>query len=222
MAALARDVPFLIRPPLLPPMDERIPTSRFRRINWFLPVRSRFQLMLLMRIPTSRLERVVLDVQDVLIYVDVIPNKQSIFSSQIRTPSFPINWPSLVSKGLRSDKPSHKDDSNKYQTKAFVICDHKSDQTRSATHVNKTYLVWLMYWLLFNQHYQHRTNQKLRSWANAVFQNRGVCGQAFPSLPSASPVIPFFSLSSKLSRRTREETLAMQASILVTMSPLLS
>ena len=34
---------------------------------------------------------------DVLIYVDVISNKQSIFSSQIRTPSLPINWPSLVS-----------------------------------------------------------------------------------------------------------------------------
>ena len=36
---------------------------------------------------------------DVLIYVAVISNKlkQSIFSSQIRTPSFPINWPSLVS-----------------------------------------------------------------------------------------------------------------------------
>ena len=48
-----------------------------------------------------------------------------------------------------------------------------------------------MYWLLFNQHYQHRTNQKLRSWANAVFQNRGVCGQAFPSLPPPSPLIPF-------------------------------
>ena len=36
-------------------------------------------------------------VLDVLIYVDVMSNKQSIFSSQIRTPSFPINWPSLVS-----------------------------------------------------------------------------------------------------------------------------
>ena len=64
--------------------------------------------------------------------------------------------------------------------------------TRSVTHVDKTYLVWLMYWLLFNQHYQHRTNQKLRSWANVVFQNRGVCGQAFPSLPSPSPLIPIF------------------------------
>ena len=40
-------------PPL---MDERIPTSWKGRINWFLPVRSRFQrlwFMLLMRMPTS-------------------------------------------------------------------------------------------------------------------------------------------------------------------------
>ena len=137
---------------------------------------------------------------DVLIYVDVISNKQSIFSSQIRTPSFPINWPSLIStarslytlKGLRSNKSSHKHDSNKYQSKAFVLCDHKSDQTRSAKHVNKTYLVLLMYWSLFNQYYQQGANQKLRSWANPVFQHRGVCGQAFPSLPSPSPAIPLF------------------------------
>ena len=109
-------------------------------------------------------------------------------------------------------KPSHKHDSNKYQSKAFVICDHKSDETRSVTHVSKAYLVWLMFWVLSNQHYQHRTNQKLRSWANAVFQNRGVCGQAFPSFPSPSPVIPFFFLlSSQLSRRTRAETLATKA-----------
>ena len=89
-------------------------------------------------------------------------------------------------------KPSHKHDSNKYQSKTFVICDHKSDETRSVTHVSKAYLVWLMFWVLSNQHYQHRTNQKLRSWTNAVFQNREVCGQAFPSFPSPSPVIPFF------------------------------
>ena len=49
-----------------------------------------------------------------------------------------------------------------------------------------------MYWLLFNQHYQHCTNRKLRSWANAVFQSCGVCWKAFPSLPSPSPHIPFF------------------------------
>ena len=98
---------------------------------------------------------------DVLIYVDVISNKQSIFSSQIRTPSFSINWPSLVSTArspiilwrLWSHKPSHKHDSNKYQSKAFVICDHKSDETRSVTLVNKAYLVWLMFQVLSNQHY---------------------------------------------------------------------
>ena len=135
---------------------------------------------------------------DVLIYVDVISNKQSIFSSQIRTPLFPINWPYLVSTAQSSIvlwrfwslKPSHKHDSNKYQSKAFVICDHKSDETRSVTDVYKAYLVWLMFRVLGNQHHHHRANQKLRSWANAVFQNRGVCGQAFPSFPS--PVIPFF------------------------------
>ena len=89
------------------------------------------------------------------------------FSSQIRTPSFPLNWPSLVSTArspnilwrLWSHKPLHKHDSNKYQSKAFVIYDHKSDETRSVTLVNKAYLVWLMFRVLSNQHYQHRTNQ---------------------------------------------------------------
>ena len=54
-----------------------------------------------------------------------------------------------------------------------------------------------MFRVLSNQHYQHPTNQKLSSWANTVFQNHGVCGQAFPSLPcpSPSPVIPFFCCS---------------------------
>ena len=131
---------------------------------------------------------------------------------------FPINWPSLVSTArspnilwwLWSHKPSHKHNSNKYQSKAFVICDHKSDETRSVMLVNKAYLVWLIFRVLSNQHYWHHTNQKQHSWANAVFQNRGVCGQAFPSFPSPSPVIPFL-LSSQLSWRTRAETLALQA-----------
>ena len=100
---------------------------------------------------------------DVLIYVDVISNKQSICSSQIRTPSFSINWPSLVSTArspiilwrLWSHKPSRKQDSKKYQSEAFVICDHKSDETRSVMHENKAYLVWLMFRMLSNQHYPH-------------------------------------------------------------------
>ena len=129
--------------------------------------------------------------------------QQSIFSSHIRTPSFPRHWPSLVSTARSpiilywSHKPSHKHDSN--QSKAIVICYHKSDKTRSVAHVNKAYLVWLMFRVLSNQHYQHHTNQKLRSWASTVFQNLGVCGQAqLPSFPSPSPVISFFLLSSQL------------------------
>ena len=150
------------------------------------------------------------------------PNKQSIFSSQIRTPSFSINWPSLVSTArspiilwrLWSHKPSHKQDSNKYPSKALVICNHKSDETRSVTHENKAYLVWLMFWMLSNQHYPHRANHKLRSWVNAVFQNRGVCGQAVPSLPCPSPVIHFFFCSCpSFLDEPREETLATQATI---------
>ena len=70
-----------------------------------------------------------------------------------------------------------------------------------------------MFRVLSNQHYQRRTNQKLRSWENEVFQNREVCGQAFPSFPSPSPVISFlFCSRPNFSRRTRAETLAMQAS----------
>ena len=37
-----------------------------------------------------------------------------------------------------------------------------------------------------------RANQALRSLANAGFQNRGVCLQAFPSFPSPSPSLTFW------------------------------
>ena len=43
-------------------------------------------------------------------------------------------------------------------------------------------------------------NQALRSLANAGFQNRGVCLQAFPSFPSASPLFHFLALVSFLAR----------------------
>ena len=117
------------------------------------------------------------------------------FSSQIRTPSFPINWPSLVSTArspnilwrLWSHKPLHKHDSNKYQSKGFVICHHKSDETRSVTLVNKAYLVWLMSRVLSNQHYQ------------------------LLSPPPPPSFLFFFLFSSRRSRRTRAETLATQA-----------
>ena len=133
---------------------------------------------------------------DVLIYVDVISNKQSIFSSQIRTPSFSINWPSLVSTAqslimlwrLWSHKPSHKHDSNKCQSKAFVICDHKSDETKSVKHENKAYLVWLMFRMLINQHCPP------------------LAGKGFllspPPPPPPSFIFIFFLLLSQLSRRT--------------------
>ena len=41
-----------------------------------------------------------------------------------------------------------------------------------------------------------RTNQALRSLANAGFQNRGVCLQAFPSSPSPSLLFHFLALIS--------------------------
>ena len=124
------------------------------------------------------------------IYVDVISNKQSILSSQIHTPSFPINWPSLVSSAQSpiilwrpwSYKPSHKHDLNKYQSKAFGICDHKSDETKLVTHVNKAY------------HYT--STAPIRSCVlgrTQFFKIVGFAGRRFllspPPLPS--PVIPF-------------------------------
>ena len=45
-----------------------------------------------------------------------------------------------------------------------------------------------------------RANQKLRSLANAGFQNRGVCLQAFPSFPFPSPHFHFLALVSFLAR----------------------
>ena len=70
-----------------------------------------------------------------------------------------------------------------------------------------------------------RANQALRSLANAGFQNRGVCLQAFPSFPSPSPHFHFLALVSFLVRpkpripflglsllRNQTETLATQAS----------
>ena len=69
-----------------------------------------------------------------------------------------------------------------------------------------------------------RANQALRSLANAGFQNRGVCLQAFPSFPSPSPHFHFLALVSFLARpkpripflglsllRNQTETLAAQA-----------
>ena len=72
-----------------------------------------------------------------------------------------------------------------------------------------------------------RANQALRSLANAGFQNRGVCLQAFPSFLFRSPHFHFLALVSFLARpkpripfhgfsllRNQTETLAKQARIL--------
>ena len=48
-----------------------------------------------------------------------------------------------------------------------------------------------------------RANQALRSLANAGFQNRGVCLQAFPSFPSPSTHFHFLALVSFLARPKR-------------------
>ena len=74
----------------------------------------------------------------------------------------------------------------------------------------------------------NRANQALRLLANAGFQNRGVCLQAFPSFPSPSPHFHFLALVSFLARpkpripflrvsllRNQTETLATQATLYV-------
>ena len=45
---------------------------------------------------------------NVLIYVDVISNKQSIISSEIRMSSSSINWPSLVSTVAQAVQPHQR------------------------------------------------------------------------------------------------------------------
>ena len=74
-----------------------------------------------------------------------------------------------------------------------------------------------------------RANQALRSLANAGFQNRGVCLQAFPSFPTLFPLFNFLALVSFLTRpkyaktglsllRNQTETLATQANLYLTIA----
>ena len=134
------------------------------------------------------------------IYVDVISNKRSILSSQIHTPSFPINWPSLVSSAQSpiilwrpwSYKPSHKHDLNKYQSKAFGICDHKSDETRLVTHVNKAY------------HYT--STAPIRSCVlgrTQFFKIVGFAGRRFLLSPPPPPSFLFFAFVPTFSTNSR-------------------
>ena len=113
----------------------------------------------------------------------VIPNELAFTNLDCSISSYTL-------KGLRSNKPSHKHDSCKYQSTAFAICDHKSDQTRSATHVNKTYLVWLMYWLLFTQYYQHCTNQKLKLVFFKRFISKLKNWPLYPNFIPFTPLLP--------------------------------
>ena len=111
----------------------------------------------------------------------VIPNKLA----------FPSHHCSISNYTLKiwSYKPSHKHDSNKHQSNALIgICNHKSDETRSVTHVNKAYLgSWGL-------------------WASV----------SFIPLPLPLPHHSFFLLSSlQLSRRTRKEMLATQATTIL-------
>ena len=66
---------------------------------------------------------------DVLIYVDVISNKQSIFFQSDTNAVIPnklaftnlhCSISSYILKGLSSNKPSHKHDSNKYLSKQSI------------------------------------------------------------------------------------------------------
>ena len=61
--------------------------------------------------------------------------------------------------------------------------------------------------ITINQQYQHRTNQKLRSWANTVFQN---CGVFEANVSFSSPTHLFFALVPTFSTNSCK-TLAMQA-----------
>ena len=126
----------------------------------------------------------------------------------INSPFFPVwsalrhsqywNWPSLVFTARSpiipwifwSHKPSHKHDSNKYQSKAFCnlrpqfwwdqICDARKQSIPGLIVVSIAKLSTLPA--------PHQSEAAfVGEW---VFQNRGVCGQACPSFPS--PVIPFF------------------------------
>ena len=82
------------------------------------------------------------------------------------------------------------------------------DETRSVAYVNKAHLVWLMFQVLSNQHYQHHTNQNLRSWANTVFQKSCGLRASVSFFPLPLSIISFFCLRPNFSRRTRAETLA--------------
>ena len=111
----------------------------------------------------------------------------SITNSPNRLPEFTV----VCNKFAITDKPLHKHDSNKYESKAFFICNQRSFQTRFVTCVNKTYWVWVMYWsLLINS----TSTAPIRSCVRGRTQFLKMVGflrQTFPSLPPP-PIISLF------------------------------
>ena len=121
----------------------------------------------------------------------VIPNKFTFTS---------LHWSisNFILKGLRSDKPLHKHDSNKYQTKAF-----------GPFVITNPIRPW------FDRCIDcYLNNPPIRSCVRG--RTRGIYGQAFPSLPSPSPsrVIPSYLLLSLyfLEELARKRLLLTQAS----------
>ena len=105
----------------------------------------------------------------------------------------------ICNKFAITDKPLHKHDSNKYQSKAFVICNQRSVQTRFVVYVNKTY--WS---LLINSTSTAPIRSCVHGWTQ-FFKIVGFLRQTFPSLP---PTHHFsFLLLSQLSRWIRAKRL---------------
>ena len=132
--------------------------------------------------------------------------------SPTNSPFFQSDLHAVVcNKFAITDKPLHKHDSNKYQSKAFFICNQRSFQTRFVTYVNKTCWVWVMYWsLLINS----TSTAPIRSCVRGqtqFFKMVGFLRQTFPSLPPPPhPSFLFFALVPTFSMNWCK-TLAMQA-----------
>ena len=85
------------------------------------------------------------------------------FSSQIRTPSFAINLPSLINLCTNMIQIKLISVQSIFYLQPEIISDQICD-------LRKQNILGLSDALItINQQYQHRTNQKLRSWANTVF-----------------------------------------------------
>ena len=114
----------------------------------------------------------------------VIPSKLVFTSLHCSISSWPL-------KGLRSDKPSNKHDSNRYQPKAYLIYNQRSDQTRSAARVNKNF-DWCTDRYLINT---TGTHQKEAAFLRERRFTKSWCLRAsvsFSLLPLPSPIVPIF------------------------------